>query len=128
MTEARKLNDIMEFDHVITVHEDGTVTDGPSNLYAPNLDDSELDDPKWSLITYGYTGQDRYNGPIMHNSEFIGGRLEKDILSQPGIYVGLVAYWTPEEEGDEDADTSEGWAIARYNGTTTDTAPSATNP
>lgn len=39
------LNDLMEFDHPVYVNADGTVTDPPCPLYAPELfgvDDSEL--------------------------------------------------------------------------------------
>lgn len=102
------LNDLMEFDHVIHVHDDGTITDGPPGVYAPNLYDDEIDDESWSLLD-GYSGQDRYAGPVMHNSEFIGGRMEEDIRAQPGLYVAIVAYWPTD---DEDEDNVEGWAVA----------------
>src|SRR5574341_239906 len=77
------LSEIMEFDHVITVHHGGTVTDGPRWLYAPDLHDEQLDSPSWSLLS-GYTGAHGYRGPIMNNAEFIGGRLARDILDTPG--------------------------------------------
>lgn len=99
------LNDIMEFDHVIQVHEDGTITDAPSNVWAPGLYDDELDDDRWTLMK-GYSGQHMYSGPIMHNSEYIGGRMEQDIREAPGYYVALVNVDT------EDDGNSEGWAVA----------------
>ena len=68
--------------------------------------------PGWELMN-GYSGQDRYAGPIMHNSEFIGGQMERDILETPGIYVALVCYWPDAEESDEDETYAEGWAVAR---------------
>lgn len=37
-----KLNDLMDFDHVIYVAEDGTVSE-PRGIYAPNLFEGELD-------------------------------------------------------------------------------------
>lgn len=108
------LNDIMEFDHVIRVHEDGTITDEP-DVYAPNLLDDQLDDNTWTLLD-GYSGQDRYSGPIMHNSEFIGGRMEDDIRENPGVYVAIVSYYSPSETDDSDHDSIvEGWAVARKN-------------
>ena len=110
------LNELMEFDHVVTVHDDGTVTDGPSSLYAPSLYDDELDDRRWSFFTTGYSGQDSYSGPIMHNSEYIGGRLASDLLASPGIYAAVLAHWTPEPYRGEDYDDVEGWAIVRYDG------------
>jgi hypothetical protein len=102
------LSHLMEFDHPITVHEDGTVTDGPAGAYAPDLTDDELSDDGWELFTHGYSGQDRYSGPIMHNSEFIGGGLARDILDTPGTYVAVVSRYHGDCE-----DYLEGWAIAR---------------
>jgi hypothetical protein len=92
----------MEFDHVIEVDEAGNVTE--TDVYAPSLCDDELDDASWTLIA-GYSGQDRYTGPIMHASEFVGGQLERDILAQPGEYVVLVNYLS-------DGSEPEGWAVA----------------
>lgn len=108
------LNDRMSFDHIIRVHDDGRVTDEP-NLYAPSLMDEEIEDADWEFFSTGYTGQHGYNGPIMHNSEFIGGRLEKDILETPGVYVAVIANWTPEDEAEKEIEDyySEGWAILR---------------
>ncbi len=103
------LNEIMEFDHVIRVHEDGTITD-EDDVYGPNLLDDELDGDGWELLD-GYSAQDRYSGPIMHNSEFIGGYMEDDIRSTPGVYVAIVSYYSPETP-DADLD-AEGWAVAR---------------
>lgn len=108
------LNQRMEFDHVVTVTDGGTVVDGPSNIYAPTLLDGELDDSRWELITHGYTGQHGYRGPVMHDSESIGGRLERDILATPGIYVAIVASYTPDDEAAEMI--WEGWAVARLRG------------
>jgi hypothetical protein len=97
------LNDMMEFDHVIEVHADGSVTDA-NDVYAPDLFDDELMSDDWTLLN-GYSGQSGYSGPIMHNSEFIGGQLERDILAEPGYYVALV-------NNSLDDDEPEGWAVA----------------
>lgn len=93
MTTTRSLNDIMEFDHVIEVTEAGDIIDRP-DLYAPELWDGELNTEKWTLLN-GYSRQDRYAGPIMHPSEYIGGGMERDIRETPGVYVALVSYHTP---------------------------------
>ena len=106
-----KLNDIMEFDHVIRVNEDGTVSEDIQGIYAPSLYDDELDSDKWEFFSTGYTLQDSYSGPIMHNSEFIGGQLERDILETPGVYVVLVSYYS--EGSTEDGTYAEGWAVVR---------------
>jgi hypothetical protein len=89
------LSDLMEFDHPVTVHEDGTVTDGPAGIYAPTLYDDELDSSSWELMN-GYSGQYGYGGPIMHPSEFIGGGMARDILAEPGTYVAIVANYSAE--------------------------------
>ena len=104
----RPLNEIMDFDHVIEVREDGAVWDRP-DIFAPELYDEILSpESGWTLLN-GWSGQDRYSGPIMHASEYIGGRMESWILANPGIYVALVAYYTPEDEDDDDVG---GWAVA----------------
>lgn len=111
------LNHIMEFDHVIIVHEDGTVTDAPQarDYWAPELHEGQLhqlQDGPWSLMD-GYTGQ-QGGGDTMHNSEFIGGRMAEDILSTPGVYVAVICYWDPDEDEDpEDGPFIEGWGVAR---------------
>lgn len=108
----RTLSDIMDFDHVIQVHADGTVTDA-RGVYAPeaydwgdelvaDIDTDALERAGWSLMD-GYSGQYSYSGPWMHASEYIGGRLERDILATPGYYVAIYPH------GDEDPDT---WAVA----------------
>ncbi len=107
------LNDMMEIDHVIEVLDDGSVIDRP-DLYAPELFGEEQGTETiegWTLMD-GYSGQDRYSGPIMHNSEFIGGRMERDILEAPGVYVALACCWLDMLEED---DPYEGWAVARKN-------------
>jgi hypothetical protein len=97
---AENLNEVMEFDHVIEVHEDGTVTDSEESPYFELyylLADAETGlwefhsslPEGWELMT-GYTGQYGYNGPCMHASEFIGGRMARDILETPGLYVVLI--------------------------------------
>lgn len=116
---GQALNEFMEFDHVIRVHEDGTISDDVPNIrayWAPDLVEGELHDGSgWELMT-GYSGQDRYNGPHMHDSEFIGGGLERDIRTTPGLYVALaVDYTSPVSDDDHDYEEgpySEGWVVA----------------
>lgn len=97
-----KLSDAMEFDHVIRIDDKGNIGEA-TDVYAPSLFEDELDDESWELMN-GYSGQSGYSGPIMHNSELIGGSLERDILARPGLYVAIVSCY-------ED-DYAEGWAIA----------------
>lgn len=97
------LNEIMEFDHVIEVHADGWISDR-RDIYAPTLNDGELEGDEWTLLN-GFSGQDRYAGPIMHQSEYIGGGMERYIRETPGVYVALVDYPLDDSEPD-------GWAVA----------------
>lgn len=104
------LNELMDLDHVVTVHEDGTVSE-PRNIWAPECLDGDVSSG-WSLLD-GYSGQYRYSGPIMHESEFLGGRMADDILSTPGTYAVVVAYYSPEDDDDSDSDLEVGgWAVA----------------
>lgn len=107
MTEL-SLNDRMEFDHVVRVHSDETVTDEPGEFAPEFYPEGEYTDEAyvsqgWELMR-GYTGQYGYNGPCMHPSEFIGGGLARDILETPGVYVAVA--WLDDEGGDC-------WAVAR---------------
>lgn len=99
----KTLSDIMDFDLVVRVHPDGSVTEVPE-IYAPTLFDDALDSDDWTLLD-GFSGQYRYSGPLMHQSEYIGGGLERHILSHPGLYVSLVN--TPAD----DTEPTE-WAVA----------------
>jgi hypothetical protein len=141
---VKSLNDIMEFDLVVRVHPDGSVTRA-EGIYAPEVYpdyaekghdhisgypfgyDYETGKPKrgaeWSLMR-GYTGQHGCaDSAHMHNSEFIGGRMERDILANPGLYVAVTLDWPcdtyygcdgPDPETGEscDMDHVEGWAVA----------------
>jgi hypothetical protein len=91
------LKELMDFDVVVHVDHNGVVT--PTDVYGPEMVDEEIEESSgWRLLD-GFSGQYGYSGPIMHNSEFIGGDLERYILENPGYYVCLVSDY-------------EGWAIA----------------
>ena len=113
------LNDQM--DHVIRVKPDKTVEDAV-NEYAPEVyvetdDDGQiLPEHEAAMVVYvesqgwevmnGYSAQYGYRGPIMHQSEYVCGWLEDDILDTPGLYV-VVSVET------DDSDESAGWLILR---------------
>lgn len=117
------LNDVMEFDHVIQVHDDGTVT-VPDGIYAPELHlfldengqvdadaDADLQDQAapFSLET-GWTGQHGYSGPMMHQSEFIGGGMASYILETPGYWVTVYpSYSSADENAYHEPDS---WCVA----------------
>jgi len=108
-----KLNDVMELDHVIRVHADGTVSD-VDDIWAPDLHDGTLSDCRntWTLMN-GYSSQYGYAGPIMHQSESIGGQMARDILAEPGVYVALVDIPLSDPDDPEAAAPEpDGWAVA----------------
>lgn len=117
------LENLMEVDHVIRVHEDGTVSE-PSGVWAPEVydngpadgpEDIQVDSPTghvWTLLS-GWSDQYCYRGPVMHPSEYVGGALAQHILDTPGFWVmtivnsadGLtdgwvLAHWGPDANGD----------------------------
>jgi hypothetical protein len=98
----------MEMDHVVLISPGGHISDGPADVYAPELFSSDADDDEyrsqaeaagWTLES-GWTGQHGYSGVIMHASEFIGGRLAEHVLCTPGLWVVTAATCDPECECD----------------------------
>lgn len=111
-TASRTLNDIMDMDHVIRVHADGSITE-PDGVYAPEVYDGEVEGGEWSLLT-GYSRQDHYSGPGMHDSEYVGGGLADHIIETPGYYVVVACVWQCTDGCEEECAEShtEGWAVA----------------
>ena len=120
------LSEVMEFDHIIYSHGDGTISDvNPYvSLWGPYVYTCEQEDGSWTeadvegpwtLLT-GFTGQHAYSGPQMHASEYIGGGLARHILETPGFYAATVVHPTPLDDGywyDEDGDNEpDTWAVA----------------
>ncbi len=123
---STQLNELMAPEHVIEVHPDGSVTDGPAGVYAPEVS-VELDadgqmvslnpndiqiDRGWALLN-GYSGQYGYRGPIMADAEYIGGGLERDIRSTPGVYVAVTVIGVRPDGSSDTDDDIVGWAVAR---------------
>lgn len=129
----QSLNNAMEIDHVVEILPDGSWRDGPEGVYAPEsligtgADGQVLADDEaewvasigregWEVITFGYSCQHGYEGPVMNDAEFIGGGLEDDIRAQPGLYAAIEVRCLP--YGDEDANEDPGpdwagWAVVR---------------
>jgi hypothetical protein len=108
----------VEFESPFEVTEDGRVIPA-HGVYAPELFDEELSPAgTWDFIT-GYSGQDRYSGPIMHNSEYLGGGMARDTLGWPGTYCLVAAYWSCDDSCTDPAiceaehPYQEGWALVR---------------
>ena len=88
---ANTLNTRIDFDSAFGVDSDGNIIDAP-DAYSPDVEHCEVNgvdiqSDDWEAFSGGYTGQYGYSGPVMHASEFIGGRLAEDILNTPGTYV-----------------------------------------
>jgi len=125
---AQTLNEIMEFDHVIRVKDDGSIND-ELDVHAPEIilfgdEEGQVSDADerdmvtyvksqgWSLLT-GWTGLYLSgHSPIMHPSEFIGGGLADYILETPGLYAAVVVDVCPFEHDSSDESENVGWAIA----------------
>jgi hypothetical protein len=122
VTDPAKISDLMDFEHVIVVDNNGaTDYDGQDprfpNIYAPEVYGDEFSDPDWEPVT-GYSNQYSYSGPLMHPSEFIGRGMGASILDEPGVYVTVVVECDGSEcdpdvhdEGGCDAD---GWMLLRH--------------
>ncbi len=110
----------VEFHVPFRVHPDRTITTRtdehvPECYWDPDTMGVDLcgADDQW-LPMDGYSGQDRYSGPVMHSSEFIGGRLKDDILSEPGVYVICVVEVMPDDEDCDDDCEPAGWVVLRH--------------
>lgn len=111
------LNRAVDFDVPFRVTFAGVERD-PEVLYVPSAEhDDEADMlldgiPHGSSLTDwvaldGYTGQYAYHGPVMHPSEFLGGRLAEGVLESIGDTFVLVEVSGPDD------DSPVGWAILR---------------
>lgn len=121
MRTYEKVNDV-EFDHPFRVRFGGVVTDAAPDVYGPLSVDWDAEEQydvridclneEWQPFSVGYTGQWRSRGSaVMHPSEFIGGRLEADILATPGVYVVTSVEVEPDDE-DEDPEPA-GWIVLK---------------
>lgn len=109
------LNEIIGFDTLpVLVNEDGTITEGITNVTAPEAGSYGADFEY--VVTKGIDGwyairdssnQSGYYGPVFHPSEYIGESLSQMILETPG-------YWAVEEVYvyDDDSDALPyGWVL-----------------
>lgn len=121
--DSNSLNSMIEFDSPFQVHEDGTVTTYLPSVYSPSVNDwegntgkPEIEGSGWDFVD-GFSGQYSYSGPVMHNSEFLGGGMAKHVLDHPGIYV-VTAVWHSFDEEDEYGQTGEheGWVLLEKTG------------
>lgn len=113
---ACPVNGCVDFDSPFTVTAPGTFATYPdaADVYAPDVYSDDTVDGPWELVSGGYTGQYGYNGPIMHPSEYFGGGMARDILSEPGTYV-IVEVADSDTGSFPDGDPI-GWALLRYIG------------
>jgi hypothetical protein len=126
------LNELMSFGHVVYSDGNGNVTDeyddtvfGPETVYVyldadgqaikqPGASDFDIDMAgygDWQLLR-GFTGQDSYNGAIMHASEYIGGGLERFIRENAGYYVAVIVDGLVDDPTGDAETVPDGWAVA----------------
>ena len=102
-----RLRDLMEFDHVIHVHEDGEITDAPGDVWPPEVYDDKIEqEDGWRLLGR-WSNQYGYPGPAMHSSETISRAMAEAIMSEPGYYSAVVIY-------DDHGLEAESWAVAYH--------------
>lgn len=116
-TSHLELELLAEFDHPFVVDERGRVTDAldvfaPEVYHVEHVPGVELEiHGDWEALT-DFSGQDRYHGPVMHSSEFVGGGLADYILTHPGTYVTCVVTVLPEDNDGIEGDVA-GWVVLR---------------
>ena len=107
------LNSLIEFDQTFTI-KDGVILD--SAEYAPSVwhddvNDVEIESQYWEAFSVGYTGQYGYKGAVMHASEQLSGKLERDIISTNGTYALVAVEVFPDE--DDECPEPAGWMILK---------------
>ncbi|MHB8415615.1 MAG: hypothetical protein ACYDB1_09575 [Acidiferrobacteraceae bacterium] len=105
------LSRAVEFDCAFEVLYGDRICEPRDVLYAPDVLDGVLESDAWEFVD-GFSGQDSYSGPIMHESEYLGGGMARFVLDNPGVYVMTPAYYSPEEEGGDFV--IEGWALLKH--------------
>lgn len=112
MTQPDELNALTEFDCPFRVDDAGNVTTRVDGVWAPPVwhvegeREPEIEGDGWAFVD-GYSGQDRYSGPVMHASEYLGGQMARDVLAEPGIYVLCVV------EDMDDPENPAGWVLLK---------------
>lgn len=107
--DTSTLNAHVEFDVPFRTYGEGVrfishenVGHAPEGLYSEDAPEG------WEFVE-GYSMQYGYAGPVMHPSEFLGGKMARDVLSHAGVYVVVTV--TDLDDGDEPE--PYGWAVLR---------------
>lgn len=114
-TLASNLEANMEFDTPYSIGADGSVTYNQAAPSPPEYYDNTLDGDGWEPVN-GFSGQQGYKGPVMHNSEVLEGRaIESHLLDNPGTYAVVAAQWENKDEewADVEPYVTEGWVLLR---------------
>lgn len=123
---ADTLNDHIEFGCPFYVVPGGIIVSTLPNVYAPSVyiyvdddgqqtpdsDDPHIESDDWEAVT-GYSGQHGYSGPVMHASEFLGGRMAEDVLSHPGTYTVCSVECLSDDPDAEDIGPA-GWVLLQH--------------
>jgi hypothetical protein len=120
-----------EFDHPFQIVGDA-VEDAPRGIYAPSVyhqdgpDDVMIESDDWEAVSYGWTGQHGYPGPVMHSSEFVGAGIAEDLSDaerfDPGTIFVMTVVEVIADEGEEDQEPA-GWIMLKYVGHDLDADP-----
>lgn len=115
------LNELMEFDHVIRVNPDLSISDDIADIYAPEstidvdsdgqiMPDGEklweeyLERQGWKPL-YGYSEGMGSDSPMMHSGQVIRGHLADEISDTPGYWVAVTV------ETLDNSGKAAGWAV-----------------
>jgi hypothetical protein len=119
---ADSLNDAMEVDDVVRVTPDGWL-DSADGVHAPEVfvfcdEDGQVSrqedvDMVTRCESEGWDVMNGYSGPVMHTSEYIGGRLAEDILERPGLYVACVVECLGPDRDASENESPAGWVVLR---------------
>lgn len=113
----KALQKIADFDHPFTVDEHGNLADAlgenaPEVFHVEGVPGVELEiGGPWHTVSDGFSGQDRYRGPVMHSSEYLGGGIADHVLSEPGTYVVCSVEVLPDDEDPEPLPA--GWVVLK---------------
>lgn len=118
------LGGLVEFDSPFVITYRGELVAAPESLSAPEAieyADGQLvidyyRPGRWEPID-GYSGQYGYSGPVMHPSEYLGGRMARGIIDSPGAYVMTAVYAIPDDDDDDVTDNVTGWVVCRWSET-----------
>lgn len=107
-----ELNDAVEFFCPFQINENGSFLADAPNVSCPESVIDDLAPQGWTFVN-GFSRQDRYAGPTMHASEYLGGAMARHVVETPGVYVLVESYSTNVCDDEDPFDEPAGWCLLR---------------